>query len=160
MKIKQLNEASFLLQRVNRTDRTKLAYATKKFDKNFASAIKEQREKILSLQKEEGEKLEDFKIDRASVDEKKNLIIKTRTIVQNGQPQEITEYDYTPEKYKEVLKAVNESNKRIQEANKAASDEDVVFEPYLVDVSLPDYEEVHVLFDEFEIEELTGIIFK
>lgn len=129
IKIKKLNEVAQILRKVDTGQNDKLTYAVKKFSKKYSETIEQAR-------KELDERIEDFKVNHAVVDEKGILIINEKN-----------SYNFTPANYTIV-------SKEISKLSTEYLDRIINFEPYLINTSIA---RIDNLFDEFEKEELINV---
>ena len=134
LKIAELKQKQVLLAKVDLGVNDKLKYAVKRLSTRIESAIKPAFD-------EAQEAITDFTIDQASVDEKGQLILIN------------DKHQFTPEARKALLKFVSAQNKNFDER-------EIDIEPYLVaDITAPGFQRAATLFDEFDVEELTGLLF-
>ena len=134
LKIAELKQKQVLLAKVDLGVNDKLTYAVKRLSTRIESAIKPAFD-------EAQEAITDFTIDRASVDEKGQLILIN------------DKHSFTPDARKVLLKFVNTQNRLFDKT-------EVEVEPYLIaDISAPGFQRAATLFDEFDVEELTGLLF-
>ena len=134
LKIAELKQKQALLVKVDLGVNDKLTYAVKRLTARMELAIKPAID-------DAQEAITDFTIDQASVDEKGQLILIN------------DKHQFTPEARKALLKFVSAQNKNFDER-------EIDIEPYLVaDITAPGFQRAATLFDEFDVEELTGLLF-
>ena len=132
--IGELKRKQALLGKVDLGVNDKLTYAVKRLSTRIELAIKPAFDDVQ-------EAVTDFTIDQASVDEKGQLILIN------------DKHQFTPEARKALLKFVSAQNKNFDER-------EIDIEPYLVaDITAPGFQRAATLFDEFDVEELTGLLF-
>ena len=134
LKIAELKQKQAILAKVDLGVNDKLTYAVKRLSARIEKAVKPAFD-------EAQEAITDFTIDRASVDEKGQLILIN------------DKHSFTPDARKVLLKFVNTQNRLFDKT-------EVEVEPYLIaDISAPGFQRAATLFDEFDVEELTGLLF-
>ena len=134
LKIAELKQKQVLLAKVDLGVNDKLTYAVKRLSTRIESAIKPAFD-------EAQEAITDFTIDQASLDEKGQLILNC------------DKHAFTPQAKKALMKFVIAQNH-------AFDDIDVEIDPFLIaDVSAPGFQRAVVVFDDFDVEELTGLLF-
>lgn len=134
-KVKKLREALDLINTIDLSVNDKLAYAAKKWKKNYDSATK-------SLFEEANEEVEEQKVLAASIDKSGNLIVNDRN-----------QYAYTPEKWLEFTKKTREINREYEEKM-------ISFIPYLIDKNSEEFKRGKEMFDEDQTETLMGLFFE
>jgi hypothetical protein len=133
-KIQELRQKQVILRKADLNINDKLTYAIKRIFARIELAT----EKHLSVSQES---IADFTVAQASVDEKGILIM-------TGD-----KYSFTPQARQAIQKFVNEETVRFNQT-------EVEIEPYVIaDTTLPGYERSVLLFDDFDQEELTGLLF-
>jgi len=134
LKIAELKQKQALLVKVDLGVNDKLTYAVKRLTARMELAIKPAID-------DAQEAITDFTIDQASVDEKGQLILIN------------DKHQFTPEARKALLKFVSAQNRLFDET-------EVEVEPFRVsDVTAPGFQRAAALFDDFDVEELTGLLF-
>lgn len=137
--IEKLNEKASLLNKIDVSKNDKLTYAVKKFRSAYQDATKNTLEIY-------NNKVSDFKVELASIDSDKNILAGAPDVRGNET------FKYSQDNYKELVRKSNEANKEL-------SNTLVTFNPYLVDADGVGFERAKEKFDDFEIEELTGLLF-
>lgn len=135
IKISDLNKKLSLLKVVDLSINDKLSYSVKKLNKLVKEAVDPVYEKYNSF-------LQDARFDLALTDDKGVLDLDDK----GG--------------FKFTKDSLLKLNKITIEVNKSVDDTDVTFEPYFIDINHKDYSRAKVLFDEFSIEELSGLFIK
>ena len=134
LKISELKQKQSILGKVDLSVNDKLTYAIKRLNARIDRILKPRFDDVQ-------ETITDFTIDQASVDEKGQLIL-------NGD-----KHSFTPQAKKALMKFVIEQNH-------AFDDIDVEIDPFLIaDVSAPGFQRAVAVFDDFDVEELTGLLF-
>lgn len=136
--IRRFNEILMLFNKVDVTDNNKLTYAVKRIIKRFNSA----KEPLMEAM---NENIRDFNVNHCQVDEKGTVII-----IGEG-----NNARYTFSKENKIA-----SDKNAATATKQFLDTQINIEPYFIDNVESAKEIALKVFDDFDLEELTGILFE
>jgi hypothetical protein len=134
IKIEDLKLKQQLLLKIDLTVNDKLTYSVKRLLQRMERTMKPTFEDVQEL-------IADFTIGQAAVDENGILI------------QENDKHIFTPEARRAILKFVTKQTKVFDGT-------ELDIEPYLIpDATVPGFQRLTAVFDDFDMEELTGLLF-